>query len=140
MATGGYLGAENQLIRVQIASVDAAGVPTIVWGYDDATFLYTLSQTAPDNSGHVILTLANAPVDSYHNPVAGQAVELLRDAASLTPDDPSAHSGYIAAAAESVSLSARATTPRRARSRSAATCRPATRTPTSCTCGSGRAR
>jgi len=102
VATGGYLGAENQLIRVQIASVDAAGVPTIVWGYDDATFLYTLSQTAPDNSGHVILTLANAPVDSYHNPVAGQAVELLRDAASLTPDDPSAHSGYIAAAAGSV--------------------------------------
>lgn len=102
VATGGYLGAENQLIRVQIASVNADGVPTIVWGYDDATFLYQLSQTAPDNSGHVILTLANAPVDSYHYPVSGQAVELLRDAASLTPDDPSAHSGYIAAAAGSV--------------------------------------
>jgi hypothetical protein len=104
VATGGYLGAENQLIRVQIASVDADGVPTIVWGFDDATFLYKLSLTTPDNSGNVILTLANAPVDSYHNPVTGQAVELLRDAASLTPDDPNSATddGYIAAAAGAV--------------------------------------
>jgi hypothetical protein len=104
VATGGYLGAENQLIRVQIASVDANGVPTIVWGFDDATFLYELNETAPDNSGNVILTLANTPVDSYHNPVAGQAVELLRDAASLTPDDPTPATidGYIAAAAGAV--------------------------------------
>lgn len=102
VATGGYLGAENQLIRLQIASVDTNGVPTIVWGYDDATFLYELNQTAPDNSGNVILTLANAPVDSYHSPVAGQAVELLRDAASLTPDDPSASNTYIAAASGAI--------------------------------------
>ena len=31
-AQGGYLGAENQLIRVQVASVDANGVPTLAWG------------------------------------------------------------------------------------------------------------
>jgi hypothetical protein len=103
VATGGYLGAENQLIRVQITDVDADGVPTIVWGFDDATFLYGLRSAAPDSTGGLILTLAKAPVDSYHNPVAGQAVELLRDAAGLTPDQPgSATNGYIAAAAGQV--------------------------------------
>jgi hypothetical protein len=105
VATGGYLGAENQLIRVQVASVDANGVPTIVWGFDDATFLYQLSSALPDAAGHLVLTLAEAPVDSYHNPVAGQAVELLRDAASLTPGDPGSAtaSGFIASAAGPVS-------------------------------------
>jgi hypothetical protein len=101
VATGGYLGAENQLIRVQVASVDANGVPTIVWGFDDATFMYELTSAQPDSSGHLVLTLATAPVDSYHNPVTGQAVELLRDAASLTPDTPGSATadGFIAAAA-----------------------------------------
>jgi hypothetical protein len=101
VATGGYLGAENQLIRVQVASVDSNGVPTIVWGFDDATFLYELTSAQPDNSGQLVLTFATAPVDSYHNPVAGQAVELLRDAASLTPGDPGSATadGFIAAAA-----------------------------------------
>ena len=40
-------------------------------------------------------------MDSYHYPVVGQSVELLRDAASLTPDDPdlsAADGHYIAAA------------------------------------------
>ncbi len=101
VATGGYLGADNQLIRVQIASVSDDGVPTIVWGFDDATFLYELNSAQPDGNGNVVLTLAAAPVDSFHNPVTGQAVELLRDAASLTPDNPSSPTadGYIAAAA-----------------------------------------
>ena len=35
-AQGGYLGAQNQLIRVQVASVDNKGVPTLVWGFDNA--------------------------------------------------------------------------------------------------------
>jgi Family of unknown function (DUF6519) len=101
VATGGYLGAENQLIRVQVASVDSNGVPTIVWGFDDATFLYELTSAQPDSSGQLVLTFASAPVDSYHNPVAGQAVELLRDAASLSPGDPGSATadGFIAAAA-----------------------------------------
>jgi Family of unknown function (DUF6519) len=101
VATGGYLAAENQLVRVQVASVDSNGVPTIVWGFDDATFLYELTSAQPDSSGQLVLTLASAPVDSYHNPVAGQAVELLRDAASLSPGDPGSATadGLIAAAA-----------------------------------------
>jgi hypothetical protein len=105
VATGGYLGAENQLIRVQISSVDANGVPTIVWGYDDATFLYELKSAVPETgAGRVVLTLAKAPVDSYHYPVPGQVVELLRDAAYLTPSDPTSATadGFIAAAAGAV--------------------------------------
>jgi hypothetical protein len=86
-AAGGYLGPENQMIRVQVASVDpATGVPTIVWGFDDATFLYELQSAVPHSPG-VVLTLTQNPVDSYHYPQAGQAVELLRDTAALSPTD-----------------------------------------------------
>ena len=93
VAQGGYLGAENQLIRVQIASVDANGVPTLVWGFDNAYFLYRISQ--PPNvdkaGGTTTLTLASAPVDAYHQPAKNQAVEALEAAAQLTAAD------YIAA-------------------------------------------
>jgi Family of unknown function (DUF6519) len=87
--TGGYLGAENQMIRVMVADADTSGVPTIVWGFDDASFLYRIQAATYDpGSGNTTLTLAIAPVDSYHIPVAGQAVEVLRDAAQLTATSP----------------------------------------------------
>ena len=87
--TGGYLGAENQMIRVMVASADTSGVPTIVWGFDDASFLHRIQAAAFDPStGNTTLTLASAPVDSYHTPVVGQAVEVLRDAAQLTATSP----------------------------------------------------
>jgi Family of unknown function (DUF6519)/IPT/TIG domain len=92
VATGGYLGAENQMIRVMVTSA-GTGTPTIVWGFDDASFLYRVQSASYDSSsGNTTVTLASAPVDSYHYPVAGQAVELLRDAAALTDAD------YIASA------------------------------------------
>jgi hypothetical protein len=88
-ATGGYLGAENQMIRVMVTGVDASGVPSIVWGFDDASFLYRINTATYDpNSGNTTLTLAGAPVDSYQIPVVGQAVEVLRDAAQLTATSP----------------------------------------------------
>ena len=44
VATGGYLGADNQLIRVQISSAGSTGSPAeppqLLWGYDNASFLY----------------------------------------------------------------------------------------------------
>jgi hypothetical protein len=93
VATGGYLGAENQLIRVMVTSIKD-GVPTIAWGYDNASFLYRLSAVTYDSSsGNTTVTLTSAPVDSYHYPQAGQPVEILRDAVQLTPAD------YIASAA-----------------------------------------
>ena len=86
-AAGGYLGAENQMIRVMVTRINrATGVPTIVWGFDDASFLYRIQNTAA-GSADTTLTLASAPVDSYHYPQRGQAVELLRDAVKLTKTD-----------------------------------------------------
>jgi hypothetical protein len=103
VAAGGYLGAENQMIRVMITSVDpTSGVPTIVWGFDDASVLYRIaSAVTPVAGGDTTLTLASAPVDVYHYPQGGQLVELLRDAVQLTPPtvDPSYPGDYIASAA-----------------------------------------
>jgi hypothetical protein len=95
VATGGYLGAENQMIRVMVTRAET---PTIVWGFDDASFLYRVqSATYDSSSGNTTITLVSAPVDSYHAPAAGQAVELLRDAVQLTDAD------YIASATGFVS-------------------------------------
>jgi hypothetical protein len=103
VAQGGYLGAENQLIRVQVASVDAKGVPTLVWGYDNAFFLYRVQVTSTDQAGDTTtLTLASAPVDSYHQPQQGQAVEVLEAAAQITsPDFIAAHSGIVTSLTDS---------------------------------------
>jgi Family of unknown function (DUF6519)/IPT/TIG domain len=93
-ATGGYLGGENQMIRVMVTNANPSGVPSVVWGFDDASFLYRISATSFDPaSGDTTLTLASAPVDSYHYPVLGQAVEVLRDAAQLTATSPVQLSG-----------------------------------------------
>jgi hypothetical protein len=93
-APGGYLGAENQLIRVMVTSV-SDGVPTIVWGFDDASFLYRVR--AATSNGDTRVALGSSPVDSFHFPVSGQAVELLRDAVELAASD------YIASPAGFVS-------------------------------------
>jgi hypothetical protein len=91
-AAGSYLGAENQMIRVMVTRVDdETGEPTIVWGFDDASFLHRIKDAMPGPEG-TVLTLVNAPVDSFHYPAKGQAVELLRDAVKLTDKD------YIASA------------------------------------------
>jgi hypothetical protein len=87
---GGYVGAENQLVRVQVSGTDESGNPQLVWGFDNASFLYRI--TGPLAAGATKLTLASAPVDSYHQPQAGQAVEILEAAAQLTDSD------YVAAA------------------------------------------
>ena len=82
---GGYLGPDNQLIRVQIARVDHDGVPVLAWGYDNASFLYRLSSSVASASG-TVLRLAAAPVDAYHQPREHQVVEVLRSAALLGAD------------------------------------------------------
>jgi len=93
VAQGGYLGAENQLIRVQVARVDA-GIPTLVWGYDNAFFLYRIAGFVVDEAGGTTtLTLESAPVDTYHQPDKGQAVEVLQAAARIG----TANVDYIAA-------------------------------------------
>lgn len=97
-AQGGYLGAENQLIRAQVAAVDASGAATLVWGFDNAYFMYRISQAVVDSgAGTTTLTLTSAPVDAFHQPAAGQAVEVLRAAAHLTQET-AASDDYVAAA------------------------------------------
>jgi hypothetical protein len=81
---GGYLGAENQAIRVQIN-----GANTFTWGFDNASPLYrVLIKTDPDpaspTSGlRVVLELQTEPKDTVHWPRAGQLIELLAWSAAL---------------------------------------------------------
>ena len=80
VATGGYLGADNQLIRVKWAPTAAGSTSgTLIWGFDDASFIYRASS---DQTG-TRLTLTRNPPDAYHFPGAGQYVEVLRTTALL---------------------------------------------------------
>jgi hypothetical protein len=77
-AQSGYLGADNQLIRVQVS--DAKADPQcLLWGYDDASFLYGVTVTSATS-----VTLQSAPVDAEHIPQSGQVVEVLMTAAQLS--------------------------------------------------------
>ncbi len=81
-APGGYLGADNQMIRIQIS-----GPNKFLWGYDNASFLYRVDVVDPQT-----VHLQSRPVDAFHQPRAGQAVEVLRSAAKL------ANGEYVASA------------------------------------------
>ena len=88
-AQGGYLAPDNQLIRVQISGIDSlTGRPKFLWGFDDASFLYRID-IDPNNPQSLILQ--SPPPDAAHQPVAGQAVEILRAAAELS------NGGFVAA-------------------------------------------
>lgn len=87
-ARSGYLGADNQLIRVQVIKFDpTTNRGQLVWGYDNAAFLYR-AEFINDKT----LRLNPRPVDESHRPRANQAVEVLRSAAQLQNNE------YIAAA------------------------------------------
>jgi hypothetical protein len=92
-STGGYLGAENQLVRVQLTRVGRDGTFDLLWGYDDASFLYRVTA---DASAKPVLTLDRTPVDDYHRPRAGQAVQALRATAELRGADGTVE-GHVAA-------------------------------------------
>ena len=101
IATGGYLGAENQLIRVAISDAGASGEAELIWGYDDASFLY---RVAAVSGGGTMLALAADPPDAFHIPATGQVVEILRTAAVLgaAPDatDPTGKAVILRCVAE----------------------------------------
>ena len=67
----GYLGAENQAIRVQLVDEDH-----FTWGFDNAAPLYriTLEDAASDRK---TIKLQTEPKDQAHWPSAGQVVEIL---------------------------------------------------------------
>ncbi len=91
-AKGGYLGAENQAIRVQVHAVNDDGTFDLLWGWDNASFLYRVTA---DDSTNPVLTLDRSPVDDFHRPRAGQAVQVLRSAAQLVTTDGTVE-GYVA--------------------------------------------
>jgi Family of unknown function (DUF6519) len=94
--TGGYLGAENQLIRLRIDKSGAA--PRLLWSYDNASFLYRVDTVSADKTQ---IKLTSDPPDAFHYPQAGQFVEVLASAALLgkEPDVADPSGGTIVQAA-----------------------------------------
>jgi hypothetical protein len=79
-ATGGYVKADNQLVRIKVYSYSAPnGSGSLIWAFDDASFIY---RAEVQDAKH--LKLATSPVDVFHQPRSGQAVEILRAAARLS--------------------------------------------------------
>lgn len=76
-SSGGYLGAENQAIRVQM--VDATHY---TWGFDNAAPLYRV-RVSNKGGQKVLVTMQTLPRDAAHWPLKGQVVELLPWAAAL---------------------------------------------------------
>ena len=71
---GGYLGAENQAIRVQLT--DATH---FTWGYDNASPLYRVHV----NGAGDVVTLLTEPADQHRWPRSDQVVEILAWSAHL---------------------------------------------------------
>lgn len=82
---GGYLGAENQAIRVELTFYDpSSNTVRFTWGFDNASPLYRVT-TAPDTTApNTDITLITQPKDTYHWPSSGQVIELLPCGAQLT--------------------------------------------------------
>lgn len=73
--TGGYLGAENQAMRVQLT-----GSNRFTWGFDNASPLYRITLSADRKRA----TLMTTPRDRCSTPVAGQVIEILPWGAALS--------------------------------------------------------
>ena len=69
-AVGGYLGAENQLIRVQLRN-RRGGRRRFMWGFDNTAPLYRVQV-----SGNEVSFLTE-PKDQHHWPLANEIVEIL---------------------------------------------------------------
>jgi hypothetical protein len=97
-SVAGYIGADNQLIRIRVATDPQTGTAGLLWGYDNASVLYRIDTTASSQS----VTLHQAPVDQKHWPRAAQWVETLRSAAQLDTGsevlgEELSHDDYVAA-------------------------------------------
>lgn len=71
---GGYLGAENQAIRVQVTRFAAGNNRWFfTWGFDNASPLYRVT-IAEDV---LTVTMVTEPKDQYHWPLSDQVIEIL---------------------------------------------------------------
>jgi hypothetical protein len=93
-AAGGYLGADNQLIRVSVIHYDPnTKAGSLLWGWNNAAFLYRATST---DAAAGVMTLTSTPIDQEHAPQLGQAVEILRSRSSLGDDNfIAADSGFV---------------------------------------------
>jgi Family of unknown function (DUF6519) len=103
VAAGGYLGADNQLIRVTVSDFNAqANTGELLWGWNNASILYRATLT--DKSAGVF-TLIGDPIDQEHAPRLGQAVEILRAEADLKNGDfIAADSGFVTTVTQAYSF------------------------------------
>jgi hypothetical protein len=76
---GGYLGAENQAIRVQIT-----GANQFTWGFDNGAPLYRVKLLADDTGALRRIQMLTVPKDQAHFPLEGQQIELLPWSALLS--------------------------------------------------------
>jgi len=67
-AIGGYLGAENQAIRIQLVDKDH-----FTWGFDNASPIYRITIGVNGKT----VTMLTEPKDQYHWPLTGQVIEIL---------------------------------------------------------------
>ncbi|HEY6805613.1 MAG TPA: DUF6519 domain-containing protein [Pyrinomonadaceae bacterium] len=89
---GGYLGAENQAIRVQIT-----GNNQFTWGFDNGAPLYRVKLLADNNGNFRQIHMLTVPKDQAHYPLEGQVVELLPWSALLSNGQKNAElSGFLA--------------------------------------------
>src|SRR5271165_517682 len=113
-AAGGYLGADNQLVRVTIASFDpTTQTGTLLWGWNNASTLFRAAVAVPQTATQpATLTLSPAPVDSAHTPQQGQAIEVLRTECVLSNQTAAGYTdqNFIAAAQGQVMVLPTATT------------------------------
>jgi hypothetical protein len=78
-SASGYLGADNQMLRVQVTAFDAGtSTGTILWGYYNASTLYRATVQSATT-----LKLASRPVSAEYQPRSGQVVQVLSRAADL---------------------------------------------------------
>ena len=83
-AGGGYLGADNQLVRVTVTSYNSTQkTGALLWGWNNASLLYRATVGADGAT----ITLTDTPVDFEHAPQLNQVVELLRTAKDFGRDN-----------------------------------------------------
>jgi hypothetical protein len=78
-AASGYLGADNQMIRVQVTTLDGTGdAGTLLWGNYNASTLYRATVQSATT-----VKLATHPVSAEYQPRTGQVAQVLLRAADL---------------------------------------------------------
>jgi hypothetical protein len=94
--TAGFLGAENQTIRIQLTATNR-----LIWGYDNASPFYRV-QVLEEQGQPVVIKFLTLPRDQAAQPLKGQAVEILPWGAFLPNQEKVAElQGHLATVATS---------------------------------------